>query len=247
MNTKKYLDFAFETAADTIDVGAFKPEEALQFVITGMKAYAKRNGYEFTDEEIRERAERGIKELSHAGADFDPLHRADSVNVLKEETKEDHLEDAFKSVANTMDLGSFAREDALKIAVTGMREYAHRTGYDLTDEEIAHKAEAGLKELSIAGLDTYEDLLKDPVNAPAEETKEDHLDFAFDSVANTLDLGAFGPKEALQFAVTGMKAYAYDNGYEFTEEEIVERAKKGIKELHNAVLDFEYQNWIMKR
>ena len=44
-----------------------------------------------------------------------------------------------------------------------------------------------------------------------------------------------------------MKAYAYDNGYKFTEEEILEKAKKGIKELHNAAIDFEFQNWSMKR
>ena len=118
MNTKKYLDFAFETTADTIDIGAFKPEEALNFIITGMKAYAKRNGYEFTDEEIRERALKGIKEMAVAEADFDPMHRGDSVNAVVEETVADHLDYAFTSVANTLDLGAFKDEEALNFIIT---------------------------------------------------------------------------------------------------------------------------------
>ena len=247
MNTQKYLDFAFETAADTIDVGAFKPEEALKFIITGMKAYAKRNGYEFTDEEIRERAIKGIKELGHAEADFDEAHRADSVNVLPAHTTEDYLKDAFQYAASTLDLGGFNPEEALKFAVTSMKDFATRNGHNLTDEQIVAKAKAGIKELDRAAADF--DLLHraDSVNAPIKETAEDHLEYAFESVANTLNLSGFAPKEALQFAVTGMKAYAYDNGYKFTEEEILEKAKKGIKELHNAAIDFEFQNWSMKR
>lgn len=247
MNTQKYLDFAFETAADTIDVGAFKPEEALQFIITGMKAYAKRNGYEFTDEEIRERAIRGIKELGHAEADFDEAHRADSVNIIAEKHEEDYLEMAFQYAASTLDLGGFKHEDALKFAITGMKDYATRNGHALTDEQIRAKAQAGLAELERATADFDPLHRPDSVNAPVEESTEDYLEYAFESVANTLNLSSFAPKEALQFAVTGMKAYAYDNGHRFTEEEILEKAKQGIKELHNAALDFEIQNWMMKR
>ena len=247
MNTQKYLDFAFETAADTIDIGAFKPEEALKFIITGMKAYAKRNGYEFSDEEIRERAIRGIKELSVATADFDPKHRDDSVNVIPSFTTEDYLEDAFQYAASTVDLGGFKPEDAIKFAITGMKDFADRNGFEMTDEQIRAKAEAGIKELDRAGADFDPKHRVDSVNAPFEETTADHLDFAFESVANTINLSSFAPKEALRFAVTGMKAFAYDNGYKFTNEEILEKAKEGIKELHNAALDFEFQDWIMKR
>ena len=247
MNTQKYLDFAFETAADTIDVGAFKPEEALQFIITGMKAFAKRNGYEFTDEEIRERALKGIKELAVAEADFHTDRMADSVNVLPEHTADEYLDMAFEYAASTLDLGAFKPEEALKFAVTSMKDYAVRNGHDLTDEQIEARAKAGIKELDRAAADFDPLHRADSVNAPLEETGADYLQFAFDSVANTIDLGAFSPKEALKFAVTGMKAYAYDNGHKFTEEEILEKAKKGIKELHSAALDFEYQNWIMKR
>ena len=244
MNTKKYLDFAFETTADTIDIGAFKPEEALNFIITGMKAYAKRNGYEFTDEEIRERALKGIKEMAVAEADFDPMHRGDSVNAVVEETVADHLDYAFTSVANTLDLGAFKDEEALNFIITGMKAYAKRNGYEFSDEEILSTAKSKLAMLKKAGADFDPKHRVDSVNVPEDE---DYLQYAFDYVANTIDLGAFAPKDALQFAVTGMKAYAYDNGHHFTEEEIVEKAKKGIKELHNAALDFEFQTWSMTR
>ncbi len=247
MNTQKYLDFAFETAADTIDVGAFKPEEALKFIITGMKAYAKRNGYEFTDEEIRERAIKGIKELGHAEADFDEDHRADSVNVLPTHTTEDYLEDAFQYAASTLDLGGFKPEEALKFAVTSMKDFATRNGHNLTDEQIVAKAKAGIKELDRAAADFDPLHRADSVNAPIKETAEDHLEYAFESVANTLNLSGFAPKEALQFAVTGMKAYAYDNGQKFTNEEIIETAKKKMKDIFGASKDYEYLDWSMPR
>ncbi len=247
MNTKKYLDFAFETAADTIDVGAFKPEEALQFIITGMKAYAKRNGYEFTEEEIKARALKGIKELGHAEADFDEDHRADSVNAEVPKTEADYLDYAFQYAASTLDLGAFKPEEALQFAVTSMKDYAKRNGHDLKDEDIKARAKKGIAELDRAAADFYADHRADSVNAPIEETKEDHLEYAFESVANTINLSSFAPKEALQFAVTGMKAYAYDNGYTFTEEEILEKAKSGIKELQNAAVDYAFLNWSMPR
>ena len=247
MNTKKYLDFAFETAADTIDIGGFKPEEALQFIVTGMKAYAKRNGYEFTDEEILQRAKEGIKEMSVAEADFDPMHRDDSVNAEVANTVEDYLDYAFDYAASTLDLGGFKPEEALQFAVTSMKDYAQRNGHDLTDEQIRERAKRGIKELDRAAADFYADHRADSVNAPIEEKKEDRLQYAFDSVANTLDLGSFDPKLALQLVVTGMKAFAYDNNYKFTDEEIVEKAKAGIKELRAAALDFEFQNWSMPR
>ena len=163
MDIKKYLDFAFETAVDTIDVGAFSKEDALKMVITGMKAYGKRNGFEFSDEDIKARALAGLKELGHAEADFDADHRPDSVN------------------------------------------------------------------------------------APKETTKEDFLNFAFDSVTSVLDLGGFRPEDALKMAVTGMKAYAYDNNQKFTNEEIIETAKKKMKEIFGASKDYEYLDWSMPR
>ena len=128
-----------------------------------------------------------------------------------------------------------------------MKDYAKRNGYDLTDEEIREKAKQGIKELDRAAADFYKDHRDDSVNAPIEETHEDLLQYAFDSVANTLDLGGFDPKLALQFVVTGMKAYAYDNNYSFTDDEIIEKAKAGIKQLHAAALDFQFQNWSMPR
>ena len=48
-------------------------------------------------------------------------------------------------------------------------------------------------------------------------------------------------------AVTGMKAYAYDNNQKFTNEEIINAAKKKMKEIFGASKDYEYQDWSMPR
>ncbi len=182
-----------------------------------------------------------------AEADFDEAHRADSVNAEETKTEEDYLDYAFQYAASTLDLGAFKPEEALQFAVTSMRDYAQRNGHDLKLEDIKARAKKGIAELDRAAADFYANHRADSVNVPIEETKEDHLQYAFESVANTLNLSSFAPKDALKFAVTGMKAYAYDNGYKFTEEEILEKAKQGIKELHNAAVDYEILNWSMPR
>jgi hypothetical protein len=153
MEIKKYLDFAFETAVDTIDVGAFSHEDALKMVITGMKAFGKRNGFEFSDEEIKARAEAGLKELSHAEADFDAAHRADSVNAPIGTSHEDFLSYAFESVTSILDLGGFKPEDALKMAVTGMKAYAYDNGQKFTNEEIIETAKKKMKDIFGASKD----------------------------------------------------------------------------------------------
>jgi hypothetical protein len=155
---KKYLDFAFETAVDTIDVGAFGHDDAKKIIITGMKAFLKKNDFEFTDEEIEARAEAGLKGLAVADADFDTKHRADSVNAPKETTHEDFLEFAFESVTSTLDLGGFRPEDALKMAVTGMKAYAYDNNQKFTNEEIINVAKKKMKEIFGASKDyEYQD------------------------------------------------------------------------------------------
>ena len=153
MDAKKYLDFAFETAVDTIDVGAFKHEDALKMVITGMKAFIKRNGFEFSDEEIQKRAEEGLKTLEVANADFDPKHRADSVNAPIETSREDLLGYAFDSVTAVLDLGGFKHEDALKMVVTGMKAYAYDNGQKFTNEEIIETAKKKMTDIFGASKD----------------------------------------------------------------------------------------------
>ena len=247
MDMKKYLDFAFETAVDTIDIGAFNEKDALAIVITGMKAFAKRNGYEFSDEEIKARAQAGLKELAVADADFDAKHRADSVNAPKETTHEDFLEYAFESVTASLDLGGFKPEDAAKMAATGMQAYAASNNQNFTAEEIKAFVAKKMKELAVADADFDPKHRADSVNAPKETSHEDFLEYAFESVTATLDLGGFKPEDALKMAITGMKAYAYDNNQKFTNEEIINVAKKKMKEIFGASKDYEYLDWSMPR
>ena len=247
MDMKKYLDFAFETAVDTIDIGAFNEKDALAIVITGMKAFAKRNGYEFSDEEIKARAQAGLKELAVADADFDAKHRADSVNAPKETTHEDFLEYAFESVTASLDLGGFKPEDAAKMAATGMQAYAASNNQNFTADEIKAFVAKKMKELAVAEADFDSKHREDSVNAPKETSHEDFLEYAFESVTSTLDLGGFKPEDALKMAITGMKAYAYDNNQKFTNEEIINVAKKKMKEIFGASKDYEYLDWSMPR
>ncbi len=247
MDAKKYLDFAFETAVDTIDVGAFKHEDALKMVITGMKAFIKRNGFEFSDEEIQKRAEEGLKTLEVANADFDPKHRADSVNAPIETSREDLLGYAFDSVTAVLDLGGFKHEDALKMVVTGMKAYSDENSMGFTAEEIRETADKKLNELSHAEADFDPKHRVDSVNAPVETSHEDFLNYAFESVAATLDLGGFTPDVAFKVLVTGMKAYAYDNNQKFDNKEVIEFAQKKLKEIDRASDDYSYQNWSMPR
>jgi hypothetical protein len=247
MDMKKYLDFAFETAVDTIDVGAFGHDDAKKIIITGVKAFLKKNDFEFTDEEIEARAEAGLKGLAVADADFDTNHRDASVNAPKETTHEDILGYAFDSVTATLDLGGFKAEDAAKMAVTGMMAYSASNGQNFSQEEVKAFVAKKMKELAVADADFDKEHRADSVNAPKETTHEDFLEFAFESVTSTLDLGGFRPEDALKMAVTGMKAYAYDNNQKFTNEEIINAAKKKMKEIFGASKDYEYQDWSMPR
>ena len=247
MDINKYLDFAFETAVDTIDVGAFSQEDALKMVITGMKAFGKRNGFEFTDEEIKARAEAGLKELSHADADFDPMHREDSVNAPKKTTREEMLEYAFESATAAIEPGVFEPDVALKMVMTGMQGYSDTNSQGFTSEEIRSFAEKKMKELEIADADFDTVHRPDSVNAPIGTTHEQFLGYAFESVTSALDLGGFKPEDALKIAVTGMKAYAYDNNQKFTNEEIIETAKEKMKEIFGASNDYSYLDWSMPR
>lgn len=247
MDMKKYLDFAFETAIDTVDVGAFSHEDAKKIVITGMKAFLKKNDFEFTDEEIEKRAEAGLKGLAVAEADFDEKHRADSVNAPKETTRDDLLGYAFDSVASTIDLFGFDHDVVNKTIMTGMMAYSDENSLGFTEEEIIEFGKKKMRELNVASADFDKAHRVDSVNAPIETSKEDFLEYAFESVTSTLDLGGFKPEDALKMAITGMKAYAYDNNQKFTNEEIIETAKKKMKEIFGASKDYEFLDWSMPR
>ena len=247
MEMKKYLDDAFTAIAETIDVGAFKPEDALKMIVTGMKGFAESNGFNFSDEEILEKAKAGMKELAVAEADFHATERESSVNVPFETTREEMLGNAFDSVTAALEPGLFEPEVALKAIITGMQAFSEENSQGFTAEEIRAFAEKKMKELDRAEADFDPAHRADSVNAPVETTHEEFLEYAFESVTAMLDLGAFKPEDAIKMAITGMKAYAYDNGQKFTNEEILETAKKKMKEIFGASKDFEYQDWVMPR
>lgn len=73
-----------------------------------------------------------------------------------------------------------------------------------------------------------------------------YLNLAFERTVNTIPTLIYGD-EALKFLVTGMKAYAEDNNYVFTDEQIIETIKKGIGELEKAGANFRIQDWTMPR
>ena len=203
--------------------------------------------YNVADEDIKARAEAGLKELGHAEADFDANHRVDSINAPKTTTREEMLEYAFQSATAAIEPGVFTPDVAIKMVMTGMQAYSETNNQGFTAEEIRTFAEKKMRELEVADADFDEKHRADSVNAPKETTHEDFLNYAFESVTAILDLGGFKPEDALKMAVTGMKAYAYDNGQKFTNEEIIETAKKKMKDIFGASKDYEYLDWSMPR
>ncbi len=73
-----------------------------------------------------------------------------------------------------------------------------------------------------------------------------YLDFAFEKTVNTLPTMLQG-REALNLIATGMRAYAKENNYTFTDEQIMETIKKGIAELEKAGADYKILDWTMPR
>ena len=71
MITKKdFLDYAFESAITSVNVNSVPEDITEEVIATGMKAYAKDQGIEFTDEEIHATIVAGVEELKKAGKDF---------------------------------------------------------------------------------------------------------------------------------------------------------------------------------
>lgn len=71
MITKKdFLDYAFESALNSVNFNALQDEIAEDVIATGMKAYAADQGISFTDEEIHATIIAGIESMKAAGKDF---------------------------------------------------------------------------------------------------------------------------------------------------------------------------------
>lgn len=71
MITKKdFLDYAFESALNSVNFNSMQDEIAEDVIATGMKAYAADQGISFTDEEIHATIVAGIESMRAAGADF---------------------------------------------------------------------------------------------------------------------------------------------------------------------------------
>ncbi len=70
INKKQLLDYAFDEAIKTMNLNSMNSEIAEEVIATAMLGYAKRNGYEFTNEEIHATIVAGIETLNKSGADF---------------------------------------------------------------------------------------------------------------------------------------------------------------------------------
>jgi len=73
MSNKKYLDYAFEITAEKCPT-LLKGSEAFDFLVTGIKAYAKANNYDFADDEIAATIKEKAAELQKAGKGYEGLY-----------------------------------------------------------------------------------------------------------------------------------------------------------------------------
>ena len=69
-NKKQLLDYAFEEAVNACHLNGLAPEVAEEVLTTGMNAYAKREGFEFTAEEVHATIVAGLETINKAGEDF---------------------------------------------------------------------------------------------------------------------------------------------------------------------------------
>lgn len=67
---KQILDFAFQEAINQCHVNGMDRELQEHVLETSMKAYAEREGFEFTEEEIHSTIVAGIETLNKSGKDF---------------------------------------------------------------------------------------------------------------------------------------------------------------------------------
>ncbi len=65
-----FLKFAFEEAINSVNVNSLREDVVQDTIATGMKAYAQREGMEFSKEEIEETIAKGLSALNKAGDDF---------------------------------------------------------------------------------------------------------------------------------------------------------------------------------
>lgn len=69
-NKTDLLRFAFEEATNAVNVNSVDEKIAESVIKTGMRAYAHREGFEFSEREIKETIREGLGTLKEAGADF---------------------------------------------------------------------------------------------------------------------------------------------------------------------------------
>ncbi len=67
---KQILDFAFQEALNNCHLNGMDKELMEDVLATSMRAYAEREGFEFTEEEIHSTIVASIETLNKAGEDF---------------------------------------------------------------------------------------------------------------------------------------------------------------------------------
>lgn len=69
-NKKQILDYAFNEAISTVNLNSVTKEVAEDAIATAMFAYAEREGYEFTKEEVHATIVAGMETLAKSREDF---------------------------------------------------------------------------------------------------------------------------------------------------------------------------------
>lgn len=134
---KQLLDFAFQEALTSCNLGDATRETAIEVLATAMKGYSVRENVPFTDEEIMATIIAGIETMKEGTSKFFTAHYS----------KEDFLEIAFQEALNTCNTAGMSDELLVEVLTTGMNAYAVREGVPFTAEEVQAKIAAGLKDI----------------------------------------------------------------------------------------------------
>lgn len=209
-NKKQLLDFAFEEALATCNLGDLDRENTIEILTTAMNGYAAREGVPFTAEEVRATIIAGLDTMTEGSSRF----------FTANYSKEDFLEIAFQEALNTCNLGESSKETIVEVLTTAMNGYAVREGIPFTSEEIAEKIAAGIASMK-KGTDEF---------FTAHYSKEELLEIAFQEALGTCHVAGMSEELITDILTTAMNGYSVREGIPFTAEEIAEKIAAGIAE-----------------
>ena len=220
---KQLLDFAFQEALSSCNLGDATRETAIEVLATAMKGYSVRENVPFTDEEIMATIIAGIETMKEGSSKFFTAHYS----------KEDFLEIAFQEALNTCNTAGMSDELLVEVLTTGMNAYAVREGVPFTAEEVQAKIAAGMAAMK---KDTSEFFT-------AHYSKEDLLEIAFQEASNTCRLAGMSEELIIEVLTTAMNGYAAREGVPFTAEEVQAKIAAGMAAMKKDTSEFFTANY----